>query len=833
MRSPFAIFRKYQKTAMVVLTVLAMFAFVVLDSISQMQGQLPPIMVVLILAPLIAGVGWLLGLRSGNGKEYALVGAALGAVGGVVLTQLSQPAPAIETHVKDISQEELGELIRRRQLANQFMYEAIRRSLGDSPMIGYYAQRWQFRFGGTPEQDVGLAQVYTYEADELDIEVPDEAVNAYIDQATQNKLSATDFREIRNQMRLSESELFNILREQLRARRAVEFLTPRLIPTPEEYWQLYRKLHVRESLEAAAVPVAQFESEVPEPSESDLVAFFEQYKSVYPNPRIVDSTPAFGELRKVRVGYLEADYDTFAQKVDEVTDVEIEAFYEENKELYRNNPLPQDTQPSPEAGESNPLDPEFTPDPGSEPDSTEPQTDDASGPADDSAESSANEPADAKDSTVTDSGLEEEEQDNGAETDRAPVEAPRPAASEAPASDEQPAPTTAEDAPADMSADDEASTEPLPEFQPLDEELIEEIRDQLLNERTQQVMRDEIDAAYAFMYSLSDAYHSEMFEQQEGQDDQADSQPSQPSEAQREEIKGQMQKYAAEHDLKYVDTGLVSAAELMDPDAPESLSIGAATEPVESEIERADARDVISQLFGDNSERLYMPFKAESFGGGKRYAYWKTADVPPREPNFDEPGIKEEVLAAWKHKEARPLAQKRAEELAEAVRQGTQGLSAALGGKTVTGKEGGESLPIVETEQFSWLRLPAAPQLNPLSTPPAPQLSQITGIEYPGADFMTTVFNQLGEGDVGVAPNADQSVYYVVMVKNRSPSTEGGEEALRQGFLRENLFANQFMGMSPYATVMNEERQQAHDRWVRAVTEMYGLKLNVTLPEDR
>ena len=510
MRSPFAIFRKYQKTAMVVLTVLAMFAFVVLDSVSQMD-RLPPTLVVIIIAPLVAGVGWLLGLRSGNGKEFALVGAAVGALGGVLLTRLSEPLPAVETHVESISQQELNEMVRRRQVANQFLERAFIKAMGDdrnmAMMVGFWRNQWLFGYGRDLEQDVALAHLYGYEADDLDIRVPDEAITNYIHQATQNKLSAQDFREIRNEMRLSEAGLYDILREQLRARRAVELLSPRTMATPEEYWQLYRKLHVRESLDVAAVPVDQFEAQTPEPTETDLVALFEQFKNAFPDPRVVDTTPKFGQPRKVRVAYVEADYDTFAQNVPEVTDAEIEAFY-------RTNPLPEPHAESSGEEESNPLDPEFTPDPSgaAQPESGESGSGESAEPSgeasDEPPDSDSADAGDAEDKTVTDSGLDAEDEGDAGSSKTEPVVAPRPASEPA----EGPAAETAAEEPAP------ADEEPLPEFQPLDEELREDIRDQLLNERTQQAMRDAIEQAYAFMYSLSDQYYAYLPEEEEPTD---------------------------------------------------------------------------------------------------------------------------------------------------------------------------------------------------------------------------------------------------------------------------------------------------------------------------
>jgi hypothetical protein len=283
-----------------------------------------------------------------------------------------------------------------------------------------------------------------------------------------------------------------------------------------------------------------------------------------------------------------------------------------------------------------------------------------------------------------------------------------------------------------------------------------------------------------------------------------------------------------------VVTELASAQQLADPDAPPELQIVGATEPVESEIERADARSVIAMVFGDEGRKLYVPNEAQDYGMSKRYAFWKIEDVPDRIPQFSDPGIREAVLAAWKREKARPLAEERAKALAEVVKQSAEGMLQALAGQTVTGAAGAEPLSVRETEQFSWLRQSAAPQLNFMAPPPPPQVSPISAIDHASNDTMNTLFNELNDGEVGVVSNADKSAYYVVMVKNRNPSTPGGEEVMRQAFLRENLFPfGGFggFGMTPYATVMGEEQSAAYMRWSQSIERMYGLKMNLPEPE--
>ena len=59
------------------------------------------------------------------------------------------------------------------------------------------------------------------------------------------------------------------------------------------------------------------------------------------------------------------------------------------------------------------------------------------------------------------------------------------------------------------------------------------------------------------------------------------------------------------------------------------------------------------------------------------YLFWKTAETEEKVPNFDDEGVRDEVLAAWKRVQARELALKKAGQLAEQARRGGKSLEAA------------------------------------------------------------------------------------------------------------------------------------------------------------
>jgi hypothetical protein len=144
----------------------------------------------------------------------------------------------------------------------------------------------------------------------------------------------------------------------------------------------------------------------------------------------------------------------------------------------------------------------------------------------------------------------------------------------------------------------------------------------------------------------------------------------------------------------------------------------------------------------------------------------------------------------------------------------------ALDDLTVTGAPESEPLIVRQTESFSWLRESAAPQANPFYRPP-PVLSTISAIDGADEAFMKIVFNQLADGETGVAPNADRSVYYVVKVKNRMYSKPEAEETLRQTFLTENFFF-----FSPFANLMQMEQSNANYHWSVDLEKKYAVRWN-------
>jgi len=291
-----------------------------------------------------------------------------------------------------------------------------------------------------------------------------------------------------------------------------------------------------------------------------------------------------------------------------------------------------------------------------------------------------------------------------------------------------------------------------PKFKPLDDQLREQIKDYILADRA--IVRIE-ESTKAVSEALRD-FGLRLAQRKEF--DLTRLNPEQVPlliEISREE----MQKIADKFGLKFGQTELVGPRELS-----ELRGIGKALENDMNEFSPEGSNSILRMVFRDDSIFRVL----EAVGGtdaGDRYVFWKVQYVNEHVPKLDEPGVREQVIEAWKLVQAAPLAQKRAEALAERVRKADGEMSEALAGQTVTGAEKGATVTVQSSPEFSWLRESFVPQMG-LERPPV-QLGNPVVVKPAGMKFMSTVFDDLKEGETGVVFNHDASVCYVVRVLER------------------------------------------------------------------
>ena len=336
MASPFAVFRRNQKILTVVLTCLAMFAFIILDSVSKMDSSaIMPILFGLIGAAL----AWLWGSQNERGISYSTIaiGGVLGAAAGAVIIAQSANQGGISTAHGRLSITDLNEMKQSRDIANQLVLSVFRsRKEEVHPMVANYYLN-QYQFGDTSGRAVVAKMLLEREADELGIEISDEFVTNYIKTVSDNSMTRETLTKIRSQLRLGEAELYDLLRSELRARVASRVLNPELVHMPDQYWDDFEKLNVRHSIDAVAIPVEPFTAQLPRPSDAEINEVFEAFKGFYP----MGENPGFVQPDRLKLAWFESDYEAAEKLVGEIPEEELKARYDERKDIeYKIETLP-------------------------------------------------------------------------------------------------------------------------------------------------------------------------------------------------------------------------------------------------------------------------------------------------------------------------------------------------------------------------------------------------------------------------------------------------------------------------------------------------------------
>lgn len=325
MAGSFDIFRKYQRSLLVFVAIVAMFAFFVLPPILQM------------------------GFGGGAGDPVAVTW-------------------------KDgvIREAELDRAVAMRTVVNRFLAESAMAAGRDPSQLPLFADS---------EEQVVRSIMLAKEAAANGLLVSDSAINDFLGQWTNNLVRPDQFRDIIAGLRLgpmgvSQRDVFDALRTELAARNMfLLFQTGFSGDPPGWRWDYFCRLERQATIEAVPVVVESVADQVPEPSVAELRAFFDRFKDTLPEPRSVD--PGFREPHRVKYEYLVAKREAFLNKAkDEVTDAEVAEYYEKNKEtMFRERPKPPAPPATPE------VKPEGTPASPSDDTTKPPAADDKQGAA--------------------------------------------------------------------------------------------------------------------------------------------------------------------------------------------------------------------------------------------------------------------------------------------------------------------------------------------------------------------------------------------------------------------------------------------------------------------
>ena len=868
MSSAFTFFRRNQQVTMVAVVILSMLAFT-LDTVFSDRGTHFVLLGLLIGALIFS----FFGISRGQWIKFGIAGGVLGAVCGFVFPKILTPSTGffVDSALGAFDEKRMMDLQLQRNIPNLFMQRAFEKAI--APGTAMYAP--QFGFGheaGT--DDLTFAEMMRAEADKLGIVVTDKMVSDWINDRTQEKLSRAAFAEIRQNLNfgtgvISEQRLLDCFRSEIKALMAYQILRPQpsSVPQgPDVYFATFKRTKVRERLNTVRLDVDAFVGQVADPSEAEIASLFQEGRLRFPN-ELEPGSAGFRQFSKAKLAYLELGYKKVEASLTPPTDAEIEAYYTDNlNKLYRKPAEPAPATPastSPKAPETSAV-PTPGETPSGEPEPEEPKPEEPE-PEEPKAEEPKTEEPKAEEPKTEEPKTEEQKTEEPKAEERAADEClpvldeeseALPAAAQATAPDEKAAElpvvdkTTGAPAAGTPAIPDESTASDTPEFvipkieyKPLDDELKAEIREQLMDTKVRTALDNQTDAIMIDMKKLEEkrvGYRFSLFEKQ--RDISKDDLYQKMRESSAETLVA-MQALGAEHNCEFVESALLSYAELVEG---ESYPIGSATVPAGETV----AQHVFSAFPDDvtNDATLFAGERAvrNSFdpdGGETRYAWVITDYAPTFVPTLEDPGIRDQVVLAFKRTKARELAKVRGAELVTAINAGLEKpegekktMSETLEGMTVLGTEGSPVLSMRQTLPFSWMEQSMTPQVNFRQQPTARLSSirfadEIAGtIRYAGPKFMQVVFGELGNSEVAVVPNEDFSNYYVVQVLDRTPADQNGEDILRQQFLTEG---KQFgFTRGAVATVIQSDiAAPTALEWEKATWRKYGIDPDERLDE--
>jgi hypothetical protein len=648
-----------------------------------------------------------------------------------------------------------------RKAMNQFLVESLAAS-GQDPSRMRLAD---------DEKDVVDTLLLAKEAEANGIVVSNSAINQFLAEWTNDlvrpeQLDAIVSR-IGSRIGASQEDVFNALRTVLMARRMETLLLGGVgfdATPPGGRWDYYRRLEQGATIEAIPVVVETFAPRVADPSEGVLRAFYDTYKNELPEARSAD--PGFRQPHRVRYDYLVAKADAFRdEEAKKVTDEQIQAFYEDRKaSLFKVKPA----EAAP-AGEGAAAAPESTTKP------AEPKAEDAKPTADEKAP-----PAGAKGEPAA------PEKKDGAASRGPAVQAVafrQPAAKADPATTAKPEaeanaakdaakPGAAATTPAQPGAPAETKPAADPEFEPL-EKVKDDIRRRLADEAADKRIAAIFDAVKSDV-----AKYAESMALWQVAGEGAGPAPTAPD----------VKKIAATQGLEGGTSDLINASQ-----AIAAGGIGGSFEFSMSREFGMRQQRWIDMLFGATAP-LWQAVTSRDVEGN-RYVSWKVEDQPDFTPSFQ--AARADVLRAWKIVEARSLALRAAEELADKA-TGADSLEPVAA--TANGLE------VIKAGPFTWLSRGTAP------FGAAPVLSQPDGVAMPGAEFMQAVFS-LEPGKVVTAFNEPKTVCYCL----RLIALEPGDDRLRELFLAASKDPRRL------AAVADDDTRAVYDRWMKSLEKRHAI----------
>lgn len=682
------------------------------------------------------------------------------------------------------------------------------------------------------EQDVLQISLFSDAAKKAGMAVSDATIRDYLSALGRDYVSRKRMRELISSISLGNGRatpefMFDLLRNEMLARDYIgSYMFSRATVLPQQRWQDWLKVNDRVVVEAAALDVDDFVSEVEEPTDQQVQQYYEEYKDTPPgmvqvqNTLLPSPTPGFRVPGRARVQYVKADFAAAVEEAKpEITDEQIEAFYEENQEMF----VEQDLGLMPDEGDIQAADEapdagadEAAQDEASESDdapSTEARDPSAEQDQDD-ASTDGDQPEDAAqpaDSTEADGENDSEQGSTGPEqgstgqTDAADAGGDTPPGEQAePTPDEAQSggliggtpfrltafqnndETDASEEPQeqDSSAEGDSAGDNQPGEGPADaastplDDFLSGPDAEAPQSGAEESSDDEQEVRYQPLDEVRDIIVDRLAEQQamaklaERLNDlrgllkrdynayfteRIDAEAEDKEAPEPPQALSDWEKLASENGLEHGQTELLTYLELRDTET------GKLYQP--DNQERQVPLQVAQQVFRTDGLELFEP--AIAFDMDKnQYLVQVTEKQQAYTPKLEE--IRQEVVDAWKREQAAELALKRAEQLASEAQESGKSLDEKFADQ--------EAIEVVESDRFGWYEPFTVNQYGMQAL----RLGRPGAVEAAGPDFMETVFS-LGPNEVGATLNHDKSAAYVLRIAMR----ESSQEELRQNFLRD------------------------------------------------
>ncbi len=644
-----------------------------------------------------------------------------------------------------------------------------------------------------PDSDDGVLNSIVLEkkAELLGMTVSDAAINNFInnisggqlDQEALNAALAQSDSDNRSSVNQRSVDLFENLRFELLAKNFEALLLSDSTDygTPEQRWDYFSRLYRAATVQVMPVPVSDFVSKVPAPSNDELESMFNEYKEQLKQPG--SPLPGFMVPAQAKFQYFKAVQANFVKAAEaKVTDKEINEYYDSHKESYRKSAFDESEFPAPEkktpeatksgskampaAGEKSKT-PDSAKSPVSNPPAktpVAPKSGETSKPADKpkTGPAAPQAPASGKSSDARPGRRHFAAGELLALADTTPPESTPP----------KTAPGTAKAAKPDAIKSEPAKIHP-PKVEPpkagpnlaspktntakADDVTADEFRP-VTDPKVRSAIRTLL-ASQKAANDITDAFgklrtSAEMYGRLRmvwvGDGSQGDA-PTPPD----------FNALAKTNGLLFGETPLMSADDAQDvSELGKSLIINMAT----------DSAAYFPSESYDPNIAAYIPQESvgidESAQTNARFLWWRTEFNKAYVPNFAD--VKPKVLQTWKMVQARTLAMNAAKKDADDANKRRATLKQMFQDRP--------NMNVSEIGPFHWLKVDNVSMGT--TTQPRISLTNISGVDMAGDDFMRAVF-KTDVGSAAAAFNLPETVAYVIQVQKLEPS----EDMCRRQFL--------------------------------------------------